>query len=579
MKYFFRQIIVAAAGVWVGFGLLFGAMTLYFRPSLPQVGPNTVLHIPLRGTVLESAPRLFLSSLKDKNSGIIDLVVFQKAIKHACKDPNIQGIYLEVDTLKAGWGKLEEMRKALLEFKNTGKFIVAYGKNYSQKAYYLTSIADEIVMHPAGIFLFQGLNQTVFFYKNLLDKLAIKPQIFRVGQYKSAIEPFIRQSMSQASRQQSTVLLHSIHSHFLHKIAAARKVEHASLQKMINNLSIVLPQDAKRAKLVNHIAHFDHAETLMNNKLKQKEKQAITYCRYHTYAAAATPQKISSNKIAVLVAEGPIVDGKGDWGTINTENLVADLRAVREDDTIKAVVLRINSPGGSALASDVLWQEIMLTKAQKPVVASLSDIAASGGYYMATACNQIVAHPTTITGSIGIFGLFFDVNVLLNKTLGITTDVVKTNKSSDLFSNPGRPLRAYEKTVVQRVIDHGYNTFLERVAAGRGLNKASVARLAAGRVWSGQAAQKKGLLDKLGSIEEAIQIAAQLGNVSQDYAVVHWAHAPTLYSELRSYLKQETVGKSVMNILKEQLPALQSLQVLTEMRGVQARLPYTIEID
>jgi protease-4 len=281
----------------------------------------------------------------------------------------------------------------------------------------------------------------------------------------------------------------------------------------------------------------------------------------------------------VLIAEGNIVDGFGAPGTIGSKDLASSLRTIREDDSIQAVVLRINSPGGSALAADVLWKELILTKARKPVVASMSDVAASGGYYLASACTHILAHPTTITGSIGIFGLFFDIHALLSNKLGITTDAVKTGSSADLFENPGRPLNNHEKTMIQKVVDKGYNTFLERVAAGRQVNKQAVARVAGGRVWTGKMAQEKGLVDELGGLETAIQVAAKLAAIGDEYAVSYWPRPQTLPEQVLSGWKNHVSSETVLSTLQANFPVFKHMQELIDMTGIQARLPYIIEIE
>ena len=577
MQHFFKQILIVVIGILTSLALLVGILLLLLQPSKPKLADKTVLHIALCGSVVERVPDTLMQLFKGNQEKVIDLLALKGAIKHAQKDKNIQGIYLEADVLNAGWASLEEIREALLSFKKAGKFIVAYGENYTQKTYYLASLADDIVLHPAGIFLLRGLNQTVLFYKALLDKLEVVPQIFRVGQYKSAVEPFTRQDMSPASKYQITVLLKAIYNHFLHKVATARTLQKASLQEMADTLAVVLPQDACHAKLVSRVGHFDEAEALIKTKLAVDEEATINYIACEKYALLKKTSESSKNQVAVLIAEGIIVDGEGAPDTIGSKDLAANLRALREDEAVKAIVLRINSPGGSALAADVLWKELMLTKAQKPVVASMSDVAASGGYYLAAACNRILAHPTTITGSIGIFGLFFDVHALLRNKLGITTDTVKTGSSADLLNNPGRPLTPHEKAVIQRLIDKGYSTFLERVATGRSLDKEAIARVASGRVWSGQAAQKQGLIDELGGLEEAIQAAAKLAAIEKDYVVSYWPKLLTLPEQLFSSWRSDIGDRTALRTLQANFLPLKHIQELINMRGVQARLPYMIE--
>lgn len=579
MKHFLKQIFAIVLGIFASLALLVSVVSFFLQPSKPKLTSKTVLRIALQGNVVERANDTLTQFIQGGQDEVVDLLAFKGAIKQAQKDKRIQGIYLEAGALRAGWASLEEMREALLSFKKAGKFIVAYGESYTQKTYYLASLADDIVLHPAGIFPLQGLHQTVFFYKKLLDKLEIAPEVFRVGSYKSAVEPFIRQSMSPASKHQSTVLLKTIYNHFLHQVATARTIKKASLEAMADTLAVMLPQDACQAKLVTQVAHVDGAEALIKARLGVDQKADVHYISYEKYVSLKKTRSASKNQIAVLIAEGPIVDGKGGPGTIGAKGLAADLKAAREDDTIKAVVLRINSPGGSALASDVLWQELMLTKAKKPVVASLSDVAASGGYYLASACDRIVAQPTTITGSIGIFGLFFDVNALLRNKLGITTDVVKLGSSADLLSNLGRSFTAREKAVIQRVIDKGYATFLERVATGRGLDQETVKRVASGRVWSGHAAQKQDLVDDLGGLEDAIRAASELAVMPKDYVVSYWPKSQTLYEQIFKRGRKNSNAIESLAALQATIPGWKHMQDLINMKGIQARLPYEIEID
>ncbi|MEL6358531.1 MAG: signal peptide peptidase SppA [Bacteroidota bacterium] len=533
----------------------------------------------LQGNVVERINDSWGRLIQDDQEAAVDLLALKEAIKHAQKDKNIQGIYLEIGRLRAGWASLEEIQEALLSFKKAGKFIVAYGESYTQKTYYLASSADDIVLHPAGMFPWQGLHQTVFFYKALFDKLEITPQIFRVGSYKSAVEPFMRQDMSPASKRQSTVLLKAIYNHFLQQIATTRTLKKASLAALADTSVVMLPQDAHQAKLVTQIGHVDSAESLIKTKLDVDPEATIHYIAYDEYASLKRTSPASKNQVAVLVAEGPIVDGNGTPGTIGAKTLAADLKALRENDAVKAVVLRINSPGGSALASDVLWHELRRTKEKKPVVASLSDVAASGGYCLAAACDRIVAQPTTITGSIGIFGLFFDVDALLKNKLGITTDVAKLGNSADLLSNPGRAITVREKTIIQRIIDEGYTTFLQRVATGRGLDIKAVERVASGRVWSGMDAQAKGLVDDLGSLEDAIRAAGELAAIPKDYTISYWPKPQSLYEQLFKRGKSSTSQLETLTVLQNTFPAWKSLQLLTDMRGIQARLPYEVEIE
>ena len=578
MKRFLRQVLVSALGVLVAgvlfLGIIIGAGILFFeiKSSPPKLQAKSILHIPLRGQVVAHLP-----TFEKANKDFIDLLVLQKAIKDAQQDSHIQGMYLEVGDLVAGWATLEEIRASLQAFKDAGKFVIAYGERYNSKSYYLASLADELLLHPAGSLLFNGLSMTVLFYKRLLDKLEIVPEVFRVGRYKSAIEPYISHGMSEASKEQSTVLLTTIYKHIIHKIAVARKLSVAALKRMANDLSVLHPQGAYKASLITQIGHADDAAKVINNKLGVPVDKKIKYVGFRKYKATKLNLPLPKNQIAVLTASGVIMDEPGIPNTIHTADFIKNLKKLKKDPTIKAIVLRINSPGGSAVASDSMWKAVMLAKEEKPIVASMADVAASGGYYMATACHTIVAHPTTITGSIGIFSLYFSLEALLKNKLGITGDVIKTSPSADLFSI-SRPLSSYEKSVLQKQVEQGYHTFLERVATGRNMDQAVVARLAEGRVWPGVLAKKHGLIDELGGLDDAITKAADLAGLQADYEVTYWPKP-------KSWLQEKLIdwegvkSKSLKHHILERISPLQSIQDLVYMQGNQARLPYTIEIE
>ena len=555
----------------------------------PKLKDNSVLHIALKGKLVERTldVPLPLKSLEVRQADLIGLLEIKKAIQKAREDKKIKGIYLELRELQGGWASLEEIREALVEFKKAGKFILAYGEIYNQKTYYIASLADKIILPPEGTFYFSGLSKKTIFYQLLFKKIDAEPLIFRSGEYKSAVEPFSRKNMSQESREQDTLLLFSIYDHFISKIARARKIEETCLKKLANSLSIRDPQDAYHYRLVDQIGYFDEVESLMKDQLDLNKGKAINYVplkKYTAYLNYRAPQP-TQNNIAVLVAEGDIVNGKGKPYSIGAAYFAESIRRIREDKTIKAVVLRINSPGGYALASDIIGRELALTKAKKPLIASMSDVTASGAYDLAVACDRIVAQPTTVTGSIGVFKLWLDVGKLLEEQLGITTDVVKTAKSADIFHlgwplglNTGRPLTVYEKKFMQETVEKTYDRFLEKVAAGRNLPKASVARIASGRVWTGAHAKEYGLVDKLGSLDDAIKMAAAAANL-EEYTVTYEPKQKITFEEIlgdwTGLIKEEIMRHS----LGESYPYFESLKKLVNMEGVQARLPYTIEIE
>lgn len=592
MKKFLKKIITIALGTMLGagisVGLVIGTFVVISKNAYQATVPShlshdTVLRLTLHGQLVESVFTPLLPIFNKDKPHELDLIAIRKAIHAAQKDEHIKGMYLDVEGLSGGWASLLELRDTLAAFKRAGKFIMAYGANYTSKSYYLAALADEIVLHPSGNFMFTGLQLTTLFYKGLLDKLDISPQIFRVGRYKSAIEPFTRYSMSDVSKDQYAALLHTTYTHLLQTISKARSIPPAVLQQLASTLSVTQPEKAYQAHLFTKIGYASDAEQLVKAKLSLPADSKVNYVDYHTYNAYCEKhmsKSTSPHKIAVLVAAGAIMNKEVvSMKHISDAAFVKALKELREDASIKAIVIRINSPGGSALASDTIWKEIMLTREHKPVVASMGDVAASGGYYIATGCNYIFAQPTTITGSIGIFAMYFDAHGLLKNKLGIVGDVVKTSPSADLF-NPTRPFTTYEKQVIQQHIEAGYETFLDRVATGRQMKKEIVASLGEGRVWPGSLAKKHGLVDELGGLDKAIRKAASLAAI-KSYQVDYWPK-PTanLFRQLIRYWQEESDLLNMdSRLVAPYYNVLTSLQAIASQQGIQAWWPYEVEID
>lgn len=578
---FLRQVLATVLGCFVAFillvSLVIGLVFFSTQQSPSKLSKKTVLHIALQGKVVEHISRSKLEILREGDKNLIDLVVLKKAIRSAQEDACISGIYLELGQLQGGWAILAEISTTLRVFKAAGKFIIAYGEHYNPKTFYLASLADELVWNPAGSFFFKGLSLSVLFYKGLFDKLEISPQIFRVGQYKSATEPFTRYAMSEASQHQSQVILHTIYDQLIDQIASNRNLSPASLRKMATTLSVTLPQEAQKAQLITQIGHVDDVESLIRAKLGLTAETDIDYIAFNKYNPPSKTLPSSKAQIAVLVATGPITENSEFSHGIIPKTLMASLKKIKKDPNVKAIVLRINSPGGSVLASEKLWKELMITRTHKPIIASMADIAASGGYYLAAACNHIMAHPTTLTGSIGIFGLYFNIHDLLKNKLGITVDGVKTTPSADLL-DMSRTLTAQEQAIIQKSINQGYANFLERVATSRAMSPAAIAPLAGGRVWPGTLAKQHGLVDELGSLEDAIKRAATLANVQETYTVSYWPKSttwPEAISRWESMLRKNIVE----HVLGTRHADISIIQKFDNMRGIQALLPYEITID
>ncbi|MEO6981414.1 MAG: signal peptide peptidase SppA, partial [Mucilaginibacter sp.] len=502
-------------------------------------------------------------------------------IKKAKRDTNIKGIFLDESILLTGEATTEEIRNALIDFKKSGKFIVAYSEIYTQGFYYLASVADKVYINPKGLFDFKGFNSKITFLKGTLDKLGIEAQIIKVGTYKSAVEPFFLTKMSDANRLQVNSYLGSLYDHFLTGISQSRKISKDSLFAIANELKIRGPEDALKYKLVDGLKYKD--EILDDLKKRagvdaSDDLKAVELRDYGTSESAKEDKKeTSKNNIAIIYASGDIVGGEGDDNTIGSERISKALRKAREDNKVKAVVFRINSPGGSSLASDVMWREVMLTKKVKPIIVSMGDLAASGGYYIACAADSIIAEPNTITGSIGIFAVLPNMQKFFNDKLGMTFDGVKTGKFADL-GDLTRPLSPEEKAILQNQVNRGYDDFTKAVAAGRNKTQAYINSIGQGRVWTGEQAVKIGLVDRLGNINDAIAAAAKKAHIKK-YNIV-------AYPDQKSFLTKFGLGGDQlrMHFVKSELgdnfKYYQQIKGVTMMmRTPQARMPYDIEIN
>ncbi len=551
-----------------------------------SVAANSVLELKLNEPLTERGQAADFNPLGGRQSST-GLVGLKEAIGRAKTDDDIKGILLNLDLVQGGMASLEEVRDALLSFKKSGKFVVAYHETCSEKSYYLSSVADEIYLHPQGLLEFNGLSSEVMFYKRLFDKAGIQPYIFRVGSFKSAVEPFFRENFSDSARLQTVSYLRSLNDHMLTQVAVARNIPVARLHVISDSMLVHDAADALRLRLVTKLGYFDEVQDYLRGKLKLAQDKKPNLVSLSDYAdddkAAEKEGNTSGNRIAVIYAEGDIVTGKGSDDNIGSTKFAEAIRKARLDDKVKAVVLRVNSPGGSSLASDVVYREVLLTKKVKPIIASMSDVAASGGYYIAMACDTIVAHPNTITGSIGVFGVLPNIQPLLADKLGITVDRVTTGKFSDLPTIT-RALSDYEKKTLQHSVDLIYADFTSKAALGRHMPVERLRRLASGRVWSGQDAKANGLVDVLGSYEDALKIAAARARLkADDYQV---QRLPRRKSALDAFLARFTSDDDdeakVQAALKTKLgplyPAYAQYQKLLTMSGVQARLPYELEI-
>jgi len=549
--------------------------------SKVSVATNSVLKVDLNQTIQERSVDNPFSDFgfsgNDGNTlGLIDL---KEALTAAKTDDNIKGIYLQSENPQAGWATIEEVRNALIDFKKSKKFVYAYAETMSEKGYYVASIADKIYLNPVGGMEWNGLNAELTFFKGTLDKLGLKPEIFRVGQFKSAIEPFIREEMSEPNKLQVSSFLNSINDHMLVNIAKSRGLRVDSLSYYADKLTIQEPEDALRTKLVTNVGYQDELETIIKSKLKLGADKKIEYISLNKYQDADKKDETGSskNRIAVIIASGDINSGTGDDNSIGSETIVKELRKARLDDKVKAIVLRVNSGGGSALASDVMYREVELAKKVKPVIGSMSDYAASGGYYMLMGCNKIVAQPNTITGSIGVFALLFNTNNFYKDKLGVTCDRVMTNENAD-FPALTHEMSPLQKQVLQKGVDRVYSDFTSKAAAGRKLPVDSLRAIASGRVWTGTQGKAIGLVDQLGGLDDAIKLAAQSAKLKDgDYKLKYQPRKKPFFEKLMSSFGNEEDAR-IQTQLGELAPYVKYVKKLKTLDGVQARLPFEMEI-
>lgn len=585
----FWQVVLAGLVSIIVFSLLivfiFGTI-ISASKSGPKVPKNSILVLELNKPISEretdnplSGASLLGGKIGSSKQGLDNIV---QAIRMAAVDKRIKGIYLNVNEIKAGWATTEAIRKELLDFKKSGKFIYAYSEAYTEKAYYLASLADKIFLYPEGGLEFNGVNVTIAFYKGLTEKLGIEVVPIRHGKFKSAVEPFLRKDMSPENKMMTQEFMGDIWENFLENIAKSRNINKEELRQIANTMAIRQPKDALNKRLVDGLLYEDEVMNEIRKKLGLKEKDKINKVSFDTYKevkpASVGIKEKGKEKIAIIYCVGEISSGKGDNESIGSVSTAAAIRKARLDDQVKAVILRVNSPGGSALASDVIWREVILTKKVKPVIASMGDVAASGGYYISCAANKIFAEPNTITGSIGVFGLIPNAQKLFNEKLGINYDGVKIGEFSDLGAIY-RPLTEKEQEIIQQSVDQTYETFITRVAEGRGITKAEVDSIGQGRVWSGVDALKIKLVDQLGGLPEAITEAEKLAKLTKGkYKIVQYPEKQDLINKILN--KNKDISQEIKTEIAKELEVYQAVHTLKQaQKGVQARMVYDFIIE
>jgi protease-4 len=563
----------------IPFFVFIGILLSSSEDEVVKLQDDTVIHLKLNKQILEREvedPFEGLPMFSGFQEGGMGLMELKQALRNAAEDDKVAGILLETPFVMAGISTIDEIRDALEEFKASGKFIYSYSEMYSEGAYYLASVSDKVYMNPDFARLeFNGLNIEGVYFKGLFEKLEIEPITFKVGDYKEISEPFDRKDMSPVVRKRYEELLSNIYGHLLEKIAKSRALTLNEVKHISDSALVNLETDAVKYGLVDKLAYRDEVIELIKEKLGLENEDDLSIVSYRKYRKSYSSFKTSKNRIAVIVASGNIVTGRGENNNIGSDKYAKEIKNAADDDKVKAIVIRINSGGGSALASDVMWREIKLAAAKKPVIASMSDYAASGGYYMAMACDTILAQPNTITGSIGVFSMIFNAKGFLGNKLGITTDNVKTGFFSDMYSMTG-PLTEYEKQYIQRSTNQAYESFVSKAAEGRAIERSKFEPLASGRIWTGEEALNNGLVDMLGNLDDAIEIAAAKSGVADDYAVRVFPPKKAPLEELLQSLSGEYETRSMAKKLGILYPYARSIETLQQLHGVQARSMFRV---
>ena len=578
MKSFFKTFFAALLALiifsFLGFFILIGIAAAFSTDEKVAIAQNSVLVIDASETFLEQSKNDPFSELMNKKNGkqpsLSELIGL---LNYAKKDSSIKGIYIKCAENPNGYAATEEIRKALIDFKKSNKFIVAYAETISQKGYMMANVADQIYTHPQGGMEWSGFNYETMFLKGLIDKLEIEPQIFYAGKFKSATEPFRYTQMSEANKLQTGIWLNSIYNNFIQGAAEMRSLNADSIKAFANEGKVQNAKDALKYKLVDGLIYDDQLKKIISKKLRLVDETKISFVSINNYAESIALRGTGSGKIAVIYADGDVVMGKGQNEAIASDDYRALLQKIRNDKSIDAVVLRVNSPGGSALASDIIWREIDLLKKEKPVVVSMGDVAASGGYYIACGADSIFADANTITGSIGVFSVIPNAEKFLKNKLGITFDRVKTGQYADAPSAT-RALTVTEQKFLQSGVDSVYNTFTSRVAAGRQKSVVYIDSIAQGRVWTGADAIKVGLVDKIGTLNDALASAAKMAKL-KGYSIKSYPESRSFIEEFFEGYKNEVKTKAIQQEIGiEQWQVLQQLKSIKQIMGQpQARLP------
>jgi protease IV len=577
LKYVLASFVAILLFFFIGFFILIGIATIAGNSSKPSdLKEKSVLQFSFDKRIVEQGVDDPFEDLDlpftspEEGIGLNDI---KRSIKNAALDPKILGLYLNFSNFPGGLAKAHEVRNALIEFKKCGKPILFYGDYLSEGGYYLASVADSVFLNPGGILELNGANFDFAFFKGTLDKLEIIPEVFKVGKYKSAVEPFTRTEMSEENREQSLALLESIYGHFISEVSDSRNIDPALLERITNGMLARTPEDAREFDLIDGVLYRDQAYDRMKLMLGLEKDDELPLVKLSKYKKLKShiEEPDTRDRIAVLVAEGEIREGKSSDGVIGSKSLIKEIKKLKKNDRVKAVVLRINSPGGGGLASDEIWREIQLLKEEKPVVSSMSDLAASGGYYIAMGTDYIFAQPNTITGSIGVFALLFDMTDFFKNKIGVTRDNIKTGEYADIL-NPMHHMSEEEREIVQSFIDHFYESFTQKAADGRKISIEEIKKVAQGRVWTGSQGIKIGLVDEIGDLDLAVKKAANLASV-EEYKVKFYPRPKPFFERFFEGFSTSSVN----SIIKEELgilyPMLSKAKSVNAKKGLWTRLP------
>lgn len=586
LKFFLASTLGTLVSLFIIVLILIGIVTsmlTFSEKSETEVTEKTILEMRFDTPITDRTPSnpfagFDWQSMENNEPAGLDEII--KNIQKAGRDEKIAGLLLNLTDIAAQPATIEEIRNELLKFKESGKFILAYGESYSQRAYYLATVADQIFLQPEGSIDFKGLYAQIMFFKNLFEKIGVEAQIIRHGKFKSAVEPFMLDKMSEANREQTSRFIGSIWENMVTQMALSRKMDTARLNQLADSLVAENAISALSTGLVDGLKYYDELTDALKSKIGVMSDDSLNLIPFSDYFTAKDPIKqktIRSKKIAIVYAIGDIESGEGDDQTIGSDRIAGAIREARLDEKVKAIVLRVNSPGGSALASDVIWREVKLAREVKPVVASFGDVAASGGYYIACGADTIMAMPNTITGSIGVFGMIPNIGKMVTEKIGITFDEVKTNHNSDYISMV-KPLTPYQRDFIQQGVEKVYDTFIGHVAEGRGMTKAEVDSIGQGRVWSGVDAKKIGLVDLFGSLGDAVKLAATMAKIDE-YRVVNLPEMIDPFQEIFGKMGGSNTDALIAKNFGEYGKTILALKKLANGESLQARMPMEITIQ